>query len=276
MIQFIPTIQPNTGNYYTNQATINSSVAIFKSISSLSRFEDMDISNPITTDLVRHHLIEMGYQPDTLPEDVLNQFVIELTQMYEEGAFDGEPEYEPKEFEFEDNAGHVYSSGNSKIYKSSYDPTKNDYRKTTTKDAWNQDTVDLSSHLQSLNISKIESNQSAHITDRSSTASHSSRSSPVDYSESEFSLLTSSTIPSKARPASGFIRVQQPPRQKKSDPVSNYHAHQAQWSKDKFLGRSKTNRETGRWGGMVTNQPETAARPRHNLASKRSSYGKSH
>lgn len=46
------------------------------------------MADSITEDLVRHHLVEMGYDRDALPEEALNQFVNELKQMYIQGEFE--------------------------------------------------------------------------------------------------------------------------------------------------------------------------------------------
>lgn len=76
------------------------------------------------------------------------------------------------------------------------------------------------------------------------------------------------TIDSSVRSTSsqklpGFIRYQMKPKPKKSDPVSRFQAHKAQWNRDEFLKRSADKtpiRDAGRWGGMVGPAPITATK----------------
>ncbi|KAJ2995914.1 hypothetical protein HDV02_000314 [Globomyces sp. JEL0801] len=53
-------------------------------------YDDSD-SDLITSELIQKHLVEMGYSPNALPPDVLEDFVKELKDLYMAGAFHEEP-----------------------------------------------------------------------------------------------------------------------------------------------------------------------------------------
>jgi hypothetical protein len=91
----------------------------------------MNQIHPINADLVRHHLLEMGYEPDTLPQSVLDQFIKELTELYDSGAFDEDTaslkDDEFMEFESKKELDEeLLSSGGNrqKIYKHRYNPNE--------------------------------------------------------------------------------------------------------------------------------------------------------
>ncbi|KAJ3259681.1 hypothetical protein HK103_001942 [Boothiomyces macroporosus] len=48
----------------------------------MSESPSEDIEEMITEDVVRGHLVEMGYEPDALPDSVLSDFVQELKILY--------------------------------------------------------------------------------------------------------------------------------------------------------------------------------------------------
>ena len=61
----------------------------------------------------------------------------------------------------------------------------------------------------------------------------------------------------------------------KTDPVKQFHKHQAQWKKDDFLNRSNAKNKPLK--KQVIDDPSAKIipeRPRHNLASLRPTYGK--
>jgi hypothetical protein len=79
-------------------------------------------NNPISAELVRHHLVQMGYDVDVLPEDVLVDFVKELTEMYQQGMFDKNQDIpENNSLPTSSPVGSVYSSA-SYDFKSNKEP----------------------------------------------------------------------------------------------------------------------------------------------------------
>ncbi|KAJ3273989.1 hypothetical protein HDV01_003659 [Terramyces sp. JEL0728] len=80
-----------------------------------------DIEESITEDIVRGHLVEMGYEPDALPDNVLAEFVQELKILYRE------------ELECNKQEKEIVSKSNQKIIKQD----KNDRGKKP-KQAWDE------------------------------------------------------------------------------------------------------------------------------------------
>lgn len=83
------------------------------------------MSDIISRDTVREHLVELGYAPNSLPDTVLDNFVKELETLYQNGHFDEEPTFQSDHNEenqaqfISKNSKIVYSSENqnSKIVK---------------------------------------------------------------------------------------------------------------------------------------------------------------
>jgi hypothetical protein len=177
------------------------------------------MADSITEELVRHHLAEMGYDRDALPEEALNQFVIELKQMYIQG------EFENNDREFTTQKEKVTTNEHSqKILKKDYkgkqkegesygraqcfDHMRQDYRGDSRED-YREDSRDFSG----LSEGELSSRGS----------------SPVNYEPS--------------RPNSQ-CQVKRPTKFKKCDPVNRFHELKSVWGKDKFLQRMENKQNT--------------------------------
>ncbi|KAI8914396.1 hypothetical protein EDD86DRAFT_273469 [Gorgonomyces haynaldii] len=190
----------------------------------------MSTGQLITRQVVREHLEEMGYAPEVLTDDILDEFVQDLEELYASGRFDD------IELESDNKEQVIHSHGHSVV--------KNDYK---------------SDRIGHLDISLLQ-NAVAQEMDE------------FDDTITEVSSQTSQRSFKAKQP--GFIKVQPPKKPKKTDPVSRYHQHQMNWSKDGFLKRADKKQaplHTGRWGGLVAPAPQQQ-RPRHNLAKKRTEY----
>jgi hypothetical protein len=148
----------------------------------------MQSSNPITVDLVRHHLLEMGYDPEALPSSVLDQFVQELSELYESGALDDEVESEGEsDYQVMQSIDQeeVVESGRQKIYKSRYQPRRPETVEPV--DETLDDDPELLEMLDKLNLQNFKAKVEDHLENVSEWSE------PVSFKP-------------KSRPASGCMR----------------------------------------------------------------------
>ena len=54
---------------------------------SMNTNQSLDSHSIINHDTIRHQLLELGYHPDSLPTSILDQFVNEIRDWYDQGGF---------------------------------------------------------------------------------------------------------------------------------------------------------------------------------------------
>ena len=236
----------------------------------------------INHQVIVEQLVELGYDPATLPPDTIDQFVTELRELYRSGSLGNEVETQ----EFHRNTNKVvYSTTNdSSIVKNIYQPAANANTRLFEAELQHSDSQSLRVNLAGVDLSNARRQAATQAETRqnfNSTISNKDDDSYVfvDISSSPADSVVDTTITDQEsesrRPASGFIRTAPPKRPaKKHDPVSRFHQHKAVWSRDDFLQRTEHKAKAatgGRWGGSTV-IPATTSKPRHNLAALRPTY----
>jgi hypothetical protein len=208
-------------------------------------------NDSITEQVIREHLVELGYSPDSLQPDVMKEFIAELKELYEnhinneeigsEGRAVAELETLP--------SVQIQSSKNDYGGRNSASNTS-DWKDLVKQSAEAVRNADLQVN-QDLETIQTAIDQNFNLNNFRSAALK-------QKSELELVNITQTDIRGNYKQAvpNGFIKPKLASKPKKDDPVARFHQHQAQWNKDKFLKRLYSNTAPGpsfqgRWGGVA-------------------------